>query len=124
MVDYNGVPIEMFFSRKGSNGKWRVFITTNTGLSFIKMIEIYQIRWTVEVFFKEAKQLLGLGKCQSNDFDLFSSLGHPGRFLQDFAHQLLLLSPLKWDDFPLIGLRDLDFNGIHGFGEFSHPCRA
>jgi len=69
MVDYNGVPIKMFFSQKGTNGKWRVFITTNTPLSFIKMIEIYQIRWTVEVFFKEAKQLLGLGKCQSNDFD-------------------------------------------------------
>ena len=69
LVDYNGVPIKMFFSRKGSNGKWRVFITTNTELSFIKMIEIYQIRWTVEVFFKEGKQLLGLGKCQSNDFD-------------------------------------------------------
>ena len=69
MVDYNGIPIKMFFSRKGSNGKWRVFITTDTELSFIKMIEIYQIRWTVEVFFKEAKQLLGLGKCQSNDFD-------------------------------------------------------
>jgi len=69
LVDYNGVPIKMFFSRKGSNGKWRVFITTNTELSFIKMIEIYQIRWTVEVFFKEAKQLLGLGKCQSKDFD-------------------------------------------------------
>jgi hypothetical protein len=69
LVDYNGVPIKMFFSRKGSNGKWRVFITTNTELSFIKMIEIYQIRWTVEVFFKEAKQLLGLGKCQSQDFD-------------------------------------------------------
>jgi hypothetical protein len=33
------------------------------------MIEIYQIRWTVEVFFREAKQLLGLGRCQSNDFD-------------------------------------------------------
>ena len=33
------------------------------------MIEIYQIRWTIEVFFKESKQLLGLGKCQSNDFD-------------------------------------------------------
>ncbi|MCK5223758.1 transposase, partial [Candidatus Calescamantes bacterium] len=69
IVDYNGIPIKMFFSRKGTNGKWRVFITTNTELSFIKMIEIYQIRWTVEVFFKEAKQLLGLGKCQSNDFD-------------------------------------------------------
>ena len=69
LVDYNGIPIKMFFSRKGSNGKWRVFITTNTELTFIKMIEIYQIRWTVEVFFKEGKQLLGLGKCQSLDFD-------------------------------------------------------
>jgi hypothetical protein len=59
----------MFFSQKGSNGKWRVFITTNTELSFIKMIEIYQIRWTIEVFFKESKQLLGLGRCQSKDFD-------------------------------------------------------
>jgi len=68
-VDYNGVPIKMFFSRKGRNGKWRMFITTDTELSFIKMIEIYQIRWTVEVFYKEAKQLLGLGRCQSNDFD-------------------------------------------------------
>ena len=69
LVDYNGVPIKMFFSRQGTNGKWRVFITTDTELSFIRMIEIYQIRWTVEVFFKEAKQLLGLGKCQSTDFD-------------------------------------------------------
>lgn len=68
-VDYNGVPIKMFFSRQGNNGKWKVFITTDTSLSFIKMIEIYQIRWSVEVFFRETKQLLGLGKCQSNDFD-------------------------------------------------------
>lgn len=68
LVDYNGVPIKMFFSRQGTNGKWRVSITTDTELSFIRMIEFYQIRWTVEVF-KEAKQLLGLGKCQSNDFD-------------------------------------------------------
>ena len=69
LVDYNGTPINMFFSRQGKNGKWRVFLTTNTELTFIKMMEIYQIRWTVEVFFKEAKQLLGLGRCQSNDFD-------------------------------------------------------
>jgi predicted nucleic acid-binding Zn finger protein len=68
-VDYHGVPIKMFFSRQGKNGKWKVFITTDTELSFIRMIETYQIRWTVEVFFKEAKQLLGLGRCQSNDFD-------------------------------------------------------
>ena len=69
IVDYNGQPLKMFFSRQGKNGKWRVFITTDTGLSFIRMIKIYQVRWSIEVFFKEAKQLLGLGKCQSNDFD-------------------------------------------------------
>ena len=69
MVRYNDVEIKMFFSRKGTNGKWRVFVTTDTQLTFIRMIEIYQIRWTIEVFFKESKQLLGLGKCQSNDFD-------------------------------------------------------
>ena len=38
-------------------------------LSFKKALEIYSIRWTIEVFFKECKQHLGLGKCQSNDFD-------------------------------------------------------
>jgi len=34
------------------------------------MIEIYNIRWTIEVFFKETKQLLGLGKSQSTNFDV------------------------------------------------------
>lgn len=69
LVDYKGKPVKLFFSRQGVNGKWKVFITTDTAISFIRMIEIYQIRWTIEVFFKESKQLLGLGKCQSNDFD-------------------------------------------------------
>jgi len=68
-VEWKSVKVKLFFSRQGKNGKWKVFMTTNTGLSFIEMIEIYQIRWTIEVFFKESKQLLGLGKCQSNDFD-------------------------------------------------------
>ena len=69
IVDYKGKPLKLFFSRQGQNGKWKVFVTTDTSLSFIQMIEIYQIRWSIEVFFKEAKQLLGLGKCQSNNFD-------------------------------------------------------
>lgn len=68
-VEIKGVSIKLFFSRQGKNGKWKVLLTTDKSISFIKMIEIYQIRWTIEVFFKEAKQLLQLGKCQSNDFD-------------------------------------------------------
>jgi hypothetical protein len=68
-VQYNGKPIKLFFSKKGVNGKWKVLVCTNTRLSFVEMIEIYQIRWTIKVFFKESKQLLGLGSFQSNDFD-------------------------------------------------------
>jgi len=69
IVFHKDQEIKLFFSRQGRNGKWKVFVCTNTNLSFIKMIEVYQIRWSVEVFFKESKQLLGLGRCQSNDFD-------------------------------------------------------
>ena len=69
MVKWNGQPVKLFFSKQGKNGKWKTFLTTNTALSFIEMIKIYQLRWSIEVFFKEAKQLLGLGKSQSNDFD-------------------------------------------------------
>lgn len=64
-----GKNVKLFFSRKGKRGNWKTFITTDIRLSFIKMLEIYQIRWTIEVFFKESKQLLGLGTDQSNDFD-------------------------------------------------------
>lgn len=69
IVEWKSKQVKLFFSRQGKNGKWKVLLTTNTNLSFIQMMKIYQIRWTIEVFFKETKQLLGLGKCQSNDFD-------------------------------------------------------
>jgi hypothetical protein len=39
-------------------------------MSFVKAMEVYSIRWSIEVFFKEAKQLFGLGKCQSTNFDV------------------------------------------------------
>ena len=44
-------------------------MTTNTELIFEQAYKIYSTRWSVEVFFKESKQHLGLGKCQSQDFD-------------------------------------------------------
>ena len=37
-------------------------------MSYIKAIEVYSIRWNIEIGFKEMKQLLGLGKSQANDF--------------------------------------------------------
>ena len=66
---YKGIPVKLFFVRYGNQDKWHLIITTNLTISFIKAIEIYQIRWTIEVFFKECKQYLKLGRCQSTDFD-------------------------------------------------------
>ena len=46
-----------------------MFLSTDTTLSFLTMMEVYATRWTIEVFFKEMKQHLRLGRCPSRDFD-------------------------------------------------------
>jgi len=69
IVNYKGCDIKIFFTRYGHQKNWHLIICSNTKLTFCKTLEIYQIRWSVEVLFKETKQFLGLGKCQSNDFD-------------------------------------------------------
>lgn len=38
---------------------WALFLTTEIRLSMSKMLEIYALRWGIEVYFKEAKQHLG-----------------------------------------------------------------
>jgi hypothetical protein len=68
-VNYQGVTLKLFFSRFSKRSKWRLLVTTDTSLSYIKAIEIYQIRWSIEVMFKELKQYLHIEKCQSLDFD-------------------------------------------------------
>lgn len=68
-VNYKGETLKLFFSRFSKRSKWRLLVTTDTSLSYIKAIEIYQIRWSIEVMFKELKQYLHIEKCQSLDFD-------------------------------------------------------
>jgi len=70
-AEYKGIALKLFFVKQGygNNDNWKLIITTDLSLSFQRAIEIYQIRWTIEVFFKEAKQYLNLGKSQSNYFN-------------------------------------------------------
>ena len=68
-VAYKGTPLRLFFTRRHGNTSERLLLTTDQSLSFTKAFDIYAIRWTIEVYFKESKQLLGLGNCQSRDFD-------------------------------------------------------
>lgn len=69
VVEFNGIRVKLLFCKTSRKGKWRVLLTTDLALNFEKAYKIYSIRWSVEVFFKESKQYLGLGKCQSQDFD-------------------------------------------------------
>jgi transcription antitermination factor NusG len=68
-VWYDNRRVNLFFVKLGSGSKWKAFITNDLELGFNKLMETYHIRWSIEVFFKDAKQHLQLGKCQCNNFD-------------------------------------------------------
>jgi hypothetical protein len=69
-VELEQVNVRVFLIRRGVNGAWHTIISTNRKLVFTKMMDIYSTRWSIEVFFKETKQLLNLGKNQSTNFDV------------------------------------------------------
>jgi len=69
VVEWNGTLVVLYFTRKGKNGNWKTILNTDLSSNFNKTIDVYQLRWSIEVFFKEAKQLLNLGKSESQDFD-------------------------------------------------------
>jgi hypothetical protein len=69
IVDFQGIKVKLFFCKTSHKGNWHGLLTTNLELSFDQAYKIYSTRWAIEVFFKESKQHLGLGKCQSQDFD-------------------------------------------------------
>lgn len=60
--------LRLFYVRSGKRAPWCGILTTDTSLDFHKAYEIYAMRWSIEVIFKDCKQNLGLGKCQSRDF--------------------------------------------------------
>ena len=68
-VVLKGINLQLIFCKTTKKSKWRGLLTTNTELDFEKAFEIYATRWTIEVFFKECKQLLRLGKCESRHFE-------------------------------------------------------
>ena len=70
ITEIDGLEVAVFISKRGKNGKWHTLISTDKSIAFVKAIEVYGIRWSIEVFFKEAKQLFGLGRCQSTNFDV------------------------------------------------------
>jgi hypothetical protein len=69
IVEMKGIEVKLFFCKTSRKGNWNGLLSTNVQLDFEEAYRIYSTRWTIEVYFKESKQYLGLGKCQSQDFD-------------------------------------------------------
>ncbi len=55
--------------KKKKEPSWAAFLCTNSKLHSSTIIKEYSKRWPIEVCFKECKQMLGLGKDQSNNFN-------------------------------------------------------
>ena len=70
------VKVRMLFVRgivegeKAQAGKhdWAVFLTTDISLEPQRILELYAMRWAIEVYFKEAKQHLGFLKEQGTHY--------------------------------------------------------
>ena len=65
--------VRLVFSAPVRGGKadtWVVFLCTDLTLSDGKILEIYALRWSIEVYFKEIKQNLGFMKEQSGRYQL------------------------------------------------------
>jgi len=64
------IKIKLLFSKekKCSKNSWLVLLCTDVDYTNEKIIEIYSRRWGVEVYFKEAKQNMGLLSEQSPDY--------------------------------------------------------
>lgn len=63
---------------KAQPGKhdWVLFLTTDIHLEPRRILELYALRWAIEVYFKEAKQHLGLLKEQSNHYAAYIASIH------------------------------------------------
>jgi len=67
------VEVRLVFSapvRAASADTWVVFLCTDVKLSDAKILEVYALRWSIEVYFKEIKQNLGFLKEQSGRYEL------------------------------------------------------
>lgn len=67
------VKVRLVFSapvRAASADTWVIFLCTDVNLSESEILEIYSLRWSIEVYFKEIKQHLGFLKEQSGRYQV------------------------------------------------------
>lgn len=69
-------PVRIVFSRRKGDKKTVTLASNDLGTSASRIIDRYLYRWSIEVFFKDAKQLLGLTHYQCLDIDAITRHVH------------------------------------------------
>ena len=81
----------VIYSRKNSERNILGLVTDHPKLKAKDIIKSYNARWNIEVFFKDAKQLLGLGRYQNHSYKAVVTHLH----LVCFAYALLTHIAIK-----------------------------
>lgn len=103
-VEYKGIKTKAFWIKFKGQDNWKMLVCTDLSLSFVNAMKYYQIRWSIEVFFKECKQNLGLNNCQSTDFDT-----HIAWTTLTFISYTILALRKRFDDYETMGEVFRDF---------------
>ena len=93
-----GVPVRLFLCRHARQKVWKTLLTTDISLSFVKAYEIYAVRWSIEVCFKECKQCLNLEGNQSQYFN--SQIAHVTVCLMQYS---ILALAKRMDSYETLG---------------------
>jgi hypothetical protein len=93
-----GNKLKAFWVKTKGSETWKMLVSTDTDITFTNAMKYYQIRWSIEVFFKESKQNLNINKCQSTDFD-----AHIAWITLSFISYMMLSLRKRFDDYETLG---------------------
>lgn len=95
------IPVKLVFSipKNPNRGEFAIFLCTDTSLSSQKILELYALRWGIEVYFKEVKQYMGFLKEQSGNYAFHYASVHLAaiRYLL-FSHMFMQDSKIRFGD--------------------------
>lgn len=104
-----GRKVRLFFCRRSKSEGWKILLTTDTSLDFLRAYEIYSMRWSIEVFFSDSKRLLGLADCSARDFS--SQIAHVSLVM--IRYNLLASIKRSMDYETIGGLFNDIYEGVH-----------
>lgn len=107
IMEYKGIKMRGFWIKINGQNNWNLLITTNEKLTFTKAMTYYKNRWSIEVFFKDCKQNLGLNSCQSLDFD-----AHIATISIVFMNYTVLALKRRFEDYETLGILFRDFKAM------------